>query len=361
MQRAALCFPRTSTSVADLVDSICPTARQLSRDKSTCKDTYGTSPRARASNATLTGARKHTGERPFSCGCGRTFTRLDNLRQHAQTVHSGTEMARISDEQNAIAAATKMRPTPNSPPPRVDGASDTDPYPRPIVKTAIIRSRATTREPSAEIMAPTPPQQAPPVVAQATPVVSQPELAIPTNPYESMSFMPSALDNPVDSSAYHTSAQSYQTFRNAMPSYVPNNYHHQHHHHSSVQHHHHPDVESSVGSQPISSLVKRRAPKNDFVYTGGHMMNSPGTVHSGATEFDFARTTSDTTPDEGEQMSEYINNGLEPRLARDRSVSVTDKGLVGPVGGGGTPGAGGGSGGLEAMTLLSELAAARRD
>ncbi|CAO1619657.1 unnamed protein product [Sympodiomycopsis kandeliae] len=32
--------------------------------------------------------RKHTGERPFRCHCGKAFSRLDNLRQHAQTVHS---------------------------------------------------------------------------------------------------------------------------------------------------------------------------------------------------------------------------------------------------------------------------------
>ncbi|KTW27697.1 hypothetical protein T552_02137 [Pneumocystis carinii B80] len=31
--------------------------------------------------------RKHTGERPFKCYCGRTFSRLDNFRQHAQTIH----------------------------------------------------------------------------------------------------------------------------------------------------------------------------------------------------------------------------------------------------------------------------------
>ncbi|KAK9467111.1 hypothetical protein V1512DRAFT_237765 [Lipomyces arxii] len=32
--------------------------------------------------------RKHTGERPFRCTCGRSFSRLDNLRQHAHTVHA---------------------------------------------------------------------------------------------------------------------------------------------------------------------------------------------------------------------------------------------------------------------------------
>ena len=35
----------------------------------------------------LTNTRKHTGERPFQCHCSRRFSRLDNLRQHAQTVH----------------------------------------------------------------------------------------------------------------------------------------------------------------------------------------------------------------------------------------------------------------------------------
>jgi hypothetical protein len=31
---------------------------------------------------------KHTGERPFTCHCSKQFSRLDNLRQHAQTVHA---------------------------------------------------------------------------------------------------------------------------------------------------------------------------------------------------------------------------------------------------------------------------------
>lgn len=34
--------------------------------------------------------RKHTGERPFQCHCQKSFSRLDNLRQHCQTVHSDT-------------------------------------------------------------------------------------------------------------------------------------------------------------------------------------------------------------------------------------------------------------------------------
>ena len=40
----------------------------------------------------LNKCRKHTGERPFQCHCQRRFTRLDNLRQHAQTVHSNEDI-----------------------------------------------------------------------------------------------------------------------------------------------------------------------------------------------------------------------------------------------------------------------------
>lgn len=40
----------------------------------------------------LNNSRKHTGERPFQCHCSRRFSRLDNLRQHAQTVHVNEEI-----------------------------------------------------------------------------------------------------------------------------------------------------------------------------------------------------------------------------------------------------------------------------
>jgi C2H2 transcription facotor len=42
--------------------------------------------------ALLISSRKHTGERPFQCHCSRRFSRLDNLRQHAQTVHVNEEI-----------------------------------------------------------------------------------------------------------------------------------------------------------------------------------------------------------------------------------------------------------------------------
>ncbi|RKF81902.1 putative c2h2 transcription factor [Golovinomyces cichoracearum] len=44
--------------------------------------------------------RKHTGERPFECHCSRKFSRLDNLRQHAQTVHQNEDIP-----EDSLAAA----------------------------------------------------------------------------------------------------------------------------------------------------------------------------------------------------------------------------------------------------------------
>jgi len=57
--------------------------------------------------------RKHTGERPFSCHCGKQFSRLDNLRQHAQTVHADKQeqnermMRDLTSLHATMAAANK--------------------------------------------------------------------------------------------------------------------------------------------------------------------------------------------------------------------------------------------------------------
>ena len=57
--------------------------------------------------------RKHTGERPFSCHCGKQFSRLDNLRQHAQTVHADKQdlneqmMRELTALHTSMTAATK--------------------------------------------------------------------------------------------------------------------------------------------------------------------------------------------------------------------------------------------------------------
>ncbi|KAF8352148.1 hypothetical protein F5887DRAFT_15115 [Amanita rubescens] len=58
--------------------------------------------------------RKHTGERPFGCHCGKQFSRLDNLRQHAQTVHSDKQeqneamMRHLTSLHASMAAANKV-------------------------------------------------------------------------------------------------------------------------------------------------------------------------------------------------------------------------------------------------------------
>ncbi|KIM76469.1 hypothetical protein PILCRDRAFT_797354 [Piloderma croceum F 1598] len=56
---------------------------------------------------------KHTGERPFTCHCGKQFSRLDNLRQHAQTVHADKQeqneqmMRDLTSLHATMAAANK--------------------------------------------------------------------------------------------------------------------------------------------------------------------------------------------------------------------------------------------------------------
>ncbi|KAF8963708.1 hypothetical protein BDZ97DRAFT_973130 [Flammula alnicola] len=61
--------------------------------------------------------RKHTGERPFSCHCGKQFSRLDNLRQHAQTVHADKQdqnermMRDLTSLHATMAAANKVGTT----------------------------------------------------------------------------------------------------------------------------------------------------------------------------------------------------------------------------------------------------------
>ena len=70
----------------------------------------------------LTGPRKHTGERPFQCHCSRRFSRLDNLRQHAQTVHvnediPGDSLAATSTRFQRQIRTDRVRP-PGNPRPR---------------------------------------------------------------------------------------------------------------------------------------------------------------------------------------------------------------------------------------------------
>ncbi|GAP90619.1 putative nutrient and stress factor 1 [Rosellinia necatrix] len=54
--------------------------------------------------------RKHTGERPFQCHCSRRFSRLDNLRQHAQTVHVNEDIPMDSLAASGTRFQRQMRP-----------------------------------------------------------------------------------------------------------------------------------------------------------------------------------------------------------------------------------------------------------
>ncbi|KAK8927877.1 hypothetical protein H634G_04899 [Metarhizium anisopliae BRIP 53293] len=55
--------------------------------------------------------RKHTGERPFQCHCSRRFSRLDNLRQHAQTVHVNEDIPTDSLAATGSRFQRQMRTT----------------------------------------------------------------------------------------------------------------------------------------------------------------------------------------------------------------------------------------------------------
>lgn len=52
--------------------------------------------------------RKHTGERPFQCHCGRQFSRLDNVRQHASTVHADQQEKNQETIANLVALHNKL-------------------------------------------------------------------------------------------------------------------------------------------------------------------------------------------------------------------------------------------------------------
>ena len=131
-----------------------------------------------------------------------------------------------------------------------------------------------------------------------------------------------------------------------------------------------PGVESSVGSQPISSLAKRRRTKHGGMNGDLSAMNyidGQGGPHQvpQVNEGDFTYTASYHTsenavssPSEGEQMSEYINNGQElVNNHTDRHMSIAsmihdrelkEKQLIS-------------RNGMEAMNMLSELAAQRAE
>lgn len=224
-------------------------------------------------------------------------------------------MAKVSDEQTAIAAERKMRPTPNSPPPRFDGGSDSDPYPRPVSKASKARIKQAKGQDT-----PTERSASPPDTAQDDPT-QQPVVHL-HHPYQSMSLMQDPIHTQVDPNSFHSINTSFDPYPATLQSFSPSNFV------PVIQNH---EIESSVGSQPISSLAKRRPAKHDFIYTGGHMMNSPPNA-------------SDTMPDEGEQMSEYINNGLEPNSVKDRTLSMSEKERM-----------------ADGLSMLCELAVAQRD
>ena len=95
-------------------------------------------PRPSVPGSLPSSSRKHTGERPFTCHCSKQFSRLDNLRQHAQTVHADKQdanermMRELSSLHATMAAANKAtqqrgkRGAQQAPPVSVSLSADTD-------------------------------------------------------------------------------------------------------------------------------------------------------------------------------------------------------------------------------------------
>lgn len=84
--------------------------------------------------------RKHTGERPFTCPhCAKSFSRLDNLRQHKQTVHACDPLSMHGNREeyaDARLPQTPYHPSATSyngrqlPPVLISPANSTSPNPR---------------------------------------------------------------------------------------------------------------------------------------------------------------------------------------------------------------------------------------
>lgn len=186
-----------------------------------------------------------------------------------------------------------------------------------------------------------------------------------TNPYNS--YIQSPLDNSHDS-AFSTTEQTFRSFpTHALGVYGTSG--------SGYVPALNTGVEDSVGSQPISSLAKRRPNRHNHLAGDVSPIKSylPRSQHTSTNatgltnnlDYSFGRSTSYqsvesamSTPSEGEQMSEYINNGQEPQTKNtERHMSIAsvvhDRDLSEPQNGQ--------SDGMEGMNMLSELAAQRAE
>ncbi|KAJ6572828.1 hypothetical protein DFH09DRAFT_1079517 [Mycena vulgaris] len=66
---------------------------------------------------------KHTGERPFTCHCSKQFSRLDSLRQHAQTVHADKTNLNEAMMRELTSLHTSMGGTPSATAPSTTAAA----------------------------------------------------------------------------------------------------------------------------------------------------------------------------------------------------------------------------------------------
>ncbi|KAF7334852.1 Transcription factor [Mycena sanguinolenta] len=104
--------------------------------------------------------RKHTGERLFTCYCSKQFSRLDSLRQHAQTVHADKaamneglmrELTNLHANMTGNAAATAATtPTTTTAPAATKGKKGSEDGSMWILSPVKNKSRPRAREETAE-------------------------------------------------------------------------------------------------------------------------------------------------------------------------------------------------------------------
>ena len=152
--------------------------------------------------------RKHTGERPFQCHCLRRFSRLDNLRQHAQTVHMNEDIP----VDSLAATGTRFQRQIRTERMRTPGNR-----PRASTLSSGGHSRGHSRNVSgssigsiSDLASPDSARRAPPPLAMATPIQARPGLSVDTFsastnvPY--YNYAPSGFSTPM--SAYSNEAGS---------------------------------------------------------------------------------------------------------------------------------------------------------
>ena len=168
--------------------------------------------------------RKHTGERPFQCHCNRRFSRLDNLRQHAQTVHVNEDiptdsLAATGTRFQRQIRTDRVRPTGR---PRTNTMGSTGSIGRGHSRNASTSSIGST---SSTFSTSTEPRRRPPPLAMATDASGRPKLGLepPSTPPPYRGYAdhsPGGLSTPTSSTYPATPGSPVYGSSNGSPAFL---------------------------------------------------------------------------------------------------------------------------------------------